>query len=380
MQQRLRKANGRRSCVFCGATPEQKNKEHVIPKWLIKATGNTREPVPLGVNFSTSPPTPRRYPLMSLVLPACEMCNASFAKLEALTAPIVRAILSREHLVENQLHFLLDWFDKVRIGLWLWELSTSRSMYKIEPNFHVEQRIGQKDRLLLMVFIEDNLSGLKLFGTNTFSFSFAPCCFGMVVNNVAFLNISYDFMLSRQLGFPFVGDIKALGKGKKDFGLLQEGTAKVSPPMLPGRLQLPGAVFGQCSFAHADGSEEIRCLYDTDFVRRHSGSMEGASSIFVGHGRDVTTFRDMQGSIYDIAGRAQRYDRDIGAGLPLEVFRIQRDIMNRWPDPSWGGDKFGATIKSNKKHALGQLQSLIEPLQRARISPYLGWHPLILGR
>jgi hypothetical protein len=27
-------------CVFCGEKPENKNKEHIIPKWLIELTGN----------------------------------------------------------------------------------------------------------------------------------------------------------------------------------------------------------------------------------------------------------------------------------------------------------------------------------------------------
>jgi hypothetical protein len=29
-------------CVFCGESPENKNKEHVIPQWLIRMTGYSK--------------------------------------------------------------------------------------------------------------------------------------------------------------------------------------------------------------------------------------------------------------------------------------------------------------------------------------------------
>ncbi|HDR2534145.1 TPA: hypothetical protein QCI12_004383 [Enterobacter roggenkampii] len=31
-----------KKCIFCGDKPENKNKEHVIPKWLIEMTGDKK--------------------------------------------------------------------------------------------------------------------------------------------------------------------------------------------------------------------------------------------------------------------------------------------------------------------------------------------------
>ena len=32
-------------CVFCGNKPENKTKEHIIPRWLIEKTGNVTRPM-----------------------------------------------------------------------------------------------------------------------------------------------------------------------------------------------------------------------------------------------------------------------------------------------------------------------------------------------
>ena len=39
-------------CVFCGKKPENKNKEHIIPQWLIKLTGDPNRKINLGVDFT----------------------------------------------------------------------------------------------------------------------------------------------------------------------------------------------------------------------------------------------------------------------------------------------------------------------------------------
>jgi len=41
-------------CVFCGKPPSDKNKEHVLPHWLIKMTGDPNRVVNLGFSKSAS--------------------------------------------------------------------------------------------------------------------------------------------------------------------------------------------------------------------------------------------------------------------------------------------------------------------------------------
>ena len=233
-------------CVFCGATPATKTKEHVLPLWLIQATGDPREPVPLGMDRRTG--QKRFFPFKRLVLPACKACNDAFSKLEAQAARVVKAIFARQDLTEEDTCTLLDWLDKVRIGLWCWELTIAPDQVSIEPRFQVLQRIRQKDRLVFVVPLDDGLRGMSFFGTQTRAFLHTPSCFGLAINNVAFLNVSFDYLLARQLGFPYLEDWHALGRGKPEFGFLQPGTGKITPPMLPGRLQIPGITFGQCLF------------------------------------------------------------------------------------------------------------------------------------
>jgi hypothetical protein len=38
-------------CIFCGNPPSAKNKEHVVPKWLIELTGDPKREWYLGLYF-----------------------------------------------------------------------------------------------------------------------------------------------------------------------------------------------------------------------------------------------------------------------------------------------------------------------------------------
>ena len=59
-------------CVFCGAVPEKKNKEHVVPKWLIKLTGNPKREAYFGFekNIETEVKT-RTFAFDQFSFPAC---------------------------------------------------------------------------------------------------------------------------------------------------------------------------------------------------------------------------------------------------------------------------------------------------------------------
>ncbi|WP_455289434.1 hypothetical protein [Vibrio parahaemolyticus] len=39
-------------CVFCGEEPQNKNKEHVLPQWLLKMTGAPKRVVNFGYNYA----------------------------------------------------------------------------------------------------------------------------------------------------------------------------------------------------------------------------------------------------------------------------------------------------------------------------------------
>ena len=97
----------------------------------------------------------------------------------------------------------MDWMDKVRVGLWLNYHVLQGNPTAIDPNFHVKDRIGRKDRYLAVHAIETDELGLNAFGVESIVFHNAPICFGLKANSILLINISADFIFSERAGFPF---------------------------------------------------------------------------------------------------------------------------------------------------------------------------------
>ena len=55
----------------------------------------------------------------SLVFPSCKSCNDLYSKLEEQVKIIIDKIFKYNRLDTEEITLLLDWFDKVRVGLWL---------------------------------------------------------------------------------------------------------------------------------------------------------------------------------------------------------------------------------------------------------------------
>ncbi len=55
----------------------------------------------------------------SLVFPACTRCNELFSAFEDHAKTVVESLCRKEPITSENYVFLLDWLDKVRIGLWL---------------------------------------------------------------------------------------------------------------------------------------------------------------------------------------------------------------------------------------------------------------------
>src|SRR5688572_14983604 len=104
----------KRFCVFCGAPPERKNKEHVLPRWLISLTGDPNRVVNFGVDYQSGKLL--RFAWSSFVAPSCEDCNGKFATLEAAAKPLIQRLLERDALDSEEYLIVFDWLDKVRIG------------------------------------------------------------------------------------------------------------------------------------------------------------------------------------------------------------------------------------------------------------------------
>jgi len=219
-----------KKCVFCGLKPDEKTREHIIPQWLIKLTGKANRNINLGINwnhfYKTGEIKERQFTFQSFHFPACKNCNEKYSNLEGNTKLIITKILNNKYITEIEIDILLDWLDKVRIGLWLGFLTLEKDFYGVNPNFSISNRIGKKDRSLTVYKLKDNWKGIRFGGVNLPCFSFNPGCFSLTINNYVFLNLSNDFIFSKNLGFPYPTSSSNIKETRYTEIEFTEGTSK----------------------------------------------------------------------------------------------------------------------------------------------------------
>lgn len=163
-------------CIFCGNPPSSKNKEHVIPQWLIRATGNPTRKVYLGRDWSSLDLKPRVYSLSAFTFPACEACNSEFAALEASAKSIVEHLLASQPVSANDFDILLNWFDKVRVALWMGLLYLNKNHRDVDPQFYIKSRVASRDRFLVIYQDQNELDGISICGVESPIFQVMPSC------------------------------------------------------------------------------------------------------------------------------------------------------------------------------------------------------------
>jgi hypothetical protein len=189
-------------CIFCGNPPNGKNKEHVIPRWLIELTGDPKRAWYLGLKFGEPDKQPRVFSADQFQFPACEACNTRYSNLEGRTKSSFLKHWDNEPLTAAEWDDLLDWFDKVRIGLFIGNMILNKDLPIPDPKFFIDQRIGAKDRCVLVYPIPDH-DGLRIYGGSDAVFFHLPTSFMILARNLLFLNVSSDFLLAPRMGFPF---------------------------------------------------------------------------------------------------------------------------------------------------------------------------------
>lgn len=243
-------------CIFCGRPPESKNKEHVIPQWLIELTGDPKRTIRVGYQYGNDF-KPLDFSISSLVFPACENCNNTFSHMEDVAKQVMLKFLANKAVSELEVNALLNWFDKVRIGLWLGYFNLDDFM-RVNPKFHIAQRVAAKDRVLFVYKSDIRSQGLVLTGIQTPVFRMIPSCFGLCVNDTFFLNASFDSLVSRRLGFPFIADWHSLDGQKYEKAMYATGRNRVVSPVLRspypvGATGFYQPIFRETPFTMADG-------------------------------------------------------------------------------------------------------------------------------
>lgn len=257
-------------CVFCGGIPENKNKEHIIPRWLINKTGNPNRTINLGMDFKSRDPEKRirSYAFNQLTLPACEKCNSKFGILENKVKPVIENIVDNNFLSIQDVSILLDWFDKVRVGLWHYYYIMNENPMWIKPHLFINNRTRKFDRVLFIYRAENDNDGINFVGTDTFLFQLAPSAFMLRINNYYFVNISFPFLLAKRFGLPF-GISKGFEKSDLDktWFEIYSGSGKVQYPLMKCDHFIGGTKIYQPILYEDFPPEVFKNIYDNEYVR-----------------------------------------------------------------------------------------------------------------
>ena len=180
---------GKRICIFCGESPEDKNNEHPLPRWLLEMTGDPNRVVRHGVHWGTGKPF--EFAFDAFQFPACRKCNDRYAELETAAKAVVEKLCQMESATPDQYVTLLDWLDKVRIGLWLGHNYLQGN--NLEPSFAISSRLAAKDRMVAVYAFAEQRDGLNTWGPDSPLFHIKPSIFAMKVNKILHLHASWDW-------------------------------------------------------------------------------------------------------------------------------------------------------------------------------------------
>lgn len=292
-------------CIFCGLRPQAKNKEHVIPTWLMRHTGDPNRTVNLPF---LGGPRPFTRSFSSFHFPACESCNNDFFALEASAKSVILRLLDQEELSCDDWDVILDWLDKIRTGLWLGAVYLGgNKIFSVEPQFHIAKRIKSKDRMVVIYRTDCQQSGIGFVGVNTPVFLHSPSCFSLIVNSFAFFSVSTDFLFSRRMGFPYPTRMQVRGYAQIECEM-EAGRERIMHPLVKFPYSQLGtqifqAIFNKKAFnlEHEDLNDRDD-IYDTDYVRNFS------------------------------------YDHEKGIGIPLLVRDKHADLYPRTKSLVWHPD------------------------------------------
>jgi hypothetical protein len=330
-------------CVFCGRPPQNKNKEHVVPQWLIKMTGNPNRIAAFGVDFMKKPFLPRLFSFDSLAFPACSNCNEAFSKLETATEPVVRKLLSDQAVNEDEFITLLDWLDKVRVGLWLGYLYLDKNPFGIKPSFHIETRLGRLDRAVTIIKIEEAKTALTFIGPESRFYQLTPTFLALRINGLCLVNASGVSLCGQRLGFPFAEPIGVRADHKLEVSL-NFGSGRVMHPVerapeLPNVVSIYQPVFR--TFVDSDDGKEF---LENDWVRKHTADFaKGYGKLFLQDADSVRLYPEGDSSawipsqswkIWEVLSRVSEYIfsrlcHAFEAGIGITSSAEQRKHMRR---------------------------------------------------
>lgn len=268
-------------CVFCGKPPVDKNREHIIPQWLIKYTGRGKSPAVKVLKDGKWEP---KISYMNFTMPACEACNEEFSALEAAVKPILLNVLADQPVSAREISLLLDWFDKVRLGLRLSEVYLQKGMNMEKPHAFISQRTGYADRMLIIEKIKQQPDVRLAFpDTCTQFFQSTAESFQFIIDNYVFTNASAHLMLSPKLGFPYATHIETIDAPHTLVENWQKGKCRARGPVFGDIYPAPDKIIVYQPIFKPFTNVP---LYNNDYVKSHCMDFaNGIGGIFYQRGQ-----------------------------------------------------------------------------------------------
>jgi hypothetical protein len=285
-------------CIFCGAEPKERSREHILPQWLIELTGDPRRKAVFGPFFDerTRELTFRNFAFDEFAFAACEECNLRFSRLESATKEIMVKLLAKSPAQSKDFHTLLTWLDKVRVGLWLVSYVIQKNISAITPQYYINSRIDMFDRMVFLYKSNFKGSRLRFEGTTAPAFQYSPTCFVVIVNDLFFFNVSTDFLLSKTMGLPYPTKMSYTNTPRMEVDLVS-GRERMIWPLVRMRYNRHCSEIYQPMIRRA-----ILCkdpYYDSSYVKSLcSDYRRGIGRIFYSFGPSVTEFPETESRVW----------------------------------------------------------------------------------
>lgn len=268
-------------CVFCGKPPVDKNKEHIIPQWLIEYADRAKKPM---VQILSDGKLTPKISYKNFTMPACEACNNEFSRLEAAVKPILLNVLSDKSVSAREISLLLDWFDKVRLGLRLSLVYLQKDSRQEKPHTFITERTGWTDRMLIVEKIKSQPDVRLAFpDTHTRFFKTGAQSFQFVIDNYVFTNASAYFLTSPRLGFPYAAHVETVDAPNVMIDNWQPGRGRARGPVFGSIYPAPDKIIiYQPIFKPFVDIP----LFDNDYVKSHCIDYKaGLGGIFYQRGK-----------------------------------------------------------------------------------------------
>lgn len=344
-------------CIFCGKKPKEKSREHIIPQWLIELTGNPKRDAFFGLNkLGKAKGENRKYPFKHFTFPACVSCNTKYGKLEAAVKPILLNILEDKSVSSEDMSLFLDWIDKVRVGLWLGMQQLDKNYLNVDVNFHIEKRIGQYDRVLIIQKTNSDNSRINFGAIDTPAFSFTPSVFTFSVNNFNFISVSFTYLFSRRIGFPYPSEMVLSPDSDEQSVTFVNGRKRVMRPLIKRAIQQNGVIIYQPQFRNGMCSGEGLEEYNCDYVKAHSLNYEiGDGNIFCERNGELTEY-EKGSTITPLKNLPVHDDYKLSINSIIEAHKWQNWLHTQLPDTKllsreqkrYIKDKFNFATRVNK--------------------------------